>query len=212
MNYAETIAHWYLRLNGFFPLSDFVLHRTGEPGRELDEGMAHSADCDLLAVRFPYTYEEIGGQKRDWDPQFAQDWGIDVAIETLGLMVEVKSGKSVAPEDVRTAFQPARLCAAVRRLGMAPRKKAQDLARALDSERVVSCSETGRRKIAKLLVARQANRSTTEGPWFFLALEDADQFILRRMKKYREAKSRDRMFFPSELIQYLAWKAGVDVG
>ncbi len=26
MNYAETLAYWYLRLNGFFPLKNFVLH------------------------------------------------------------------------------------------------------------------------------------------------------------------------------------------
>ncbi|MDA8146472.1 MAG: hypothetical protein M0Z27_10495, partial [Thermaerobacter sp.] len=197
MNYAETIAHWHLPLNGFFPLSDFVLHRTGEPGRELDKGMAHSVDCDLLAACFPHSYEEIYGQQIDWDSSRFKGWVIDLTVVTLGLMVEVKSRKSLAPEDVRT-FQPARLCATVRRLGMVPRRKAQDLARALDSERVVSCTQTGRRKIAKLLVARQANRSTTERPWFFLALEDADRFILRRMKKYREAKSRDRMFFPSE--------------
>lgn len=32
MNYGETLAYWYLRLNGFFLLNNFVVHRT--PGNQ----------------------------------------------------------------------------------------------------------------------------------------------------------------------------------
>ncbi len=61
MNYAETLAYWYLRLNGFFPLNRFVLHPPGGGPR------AHAADHDLLAVRPPGVYEDVGGQPNDWD-------------------------------------------------------------------------------------------------------------------------------------------------
>lgn len=87
MNYAETLAYWYLRLNGFFPLKNFVLHssrreeRLGREGAEQNEGYIPGADCDLIAVRFPHVYEEIGGQPRqeeaiednegDWDKRFS---------------------------------------------------------------------------------------------------------------------------------------------
>jgi hypothetical protein len=54
MNYGETLTYWYLRLNGFIPMRNFVLHRANIEGQA-------AADTDLLAVRFPHVYEEIGG-------------------------------------------------------------------------------------------------------------------------------------------------------
>lgn len=83
MNFSEQLAYWYLRLNGFFPLSNFVLHH---------DAKHRTSDADLLAVRFPYVSEDVGGQARDWDPRFMADWGIDLAGRTVGLIVEVKSG------------------------------------------------------------------------------------------------------------------------
>jgi hypothetical protein len=59
VNFGEELTYWYIRLNGFFPLSDFVLHR--------GEGIRSPADCDFLAIRFRGVYEEVGGQASDWD-------------------------------------------------------------------------------------------------------------------------------------------------
>ena len=83
MNFAEEIAYWYLRLNGFLPLTNFVLH--GQPGHR------RTSDADLIAVRFPHVSEEIGGQPDDWDERFER-WGVDLG-KTIGLVVEVKSGE-----------------------------------------------------------------------------------------------------------------------
>ena len=55
MNYGETLAYWYLRLNGFIPMRNFVLHPS------VNATDKNSADSDLLAVRFLHVYEEIGG-------------------------------------------------------------------------------------------------------------------------------------------------------
>ena len=64
MNFGESLAYWYFRLNGFIPMSNVVLH-------EYDEDRKHNADADMIAVRFPFVYEEIGGQRDDWDnPRF----------------------------------------------------------------------------------------------------------------------------------------------
>lgn len=41
-NYGEERAYWYLRLNGFFPLSNFVVHK--------DEMVQYRADVDLLTA------------------------------------------------------------------------------------------------------------------------------------------------------------------
>jgi hypothetical protein len=69
MNFSESLTYWYLRLNGFFPLSNFVLHRRNIEDRP-------SADTDLLAIRFPHVFEQIGGQQDDWDQQQFAGWGL----------------------------------------------------------------------------------------------------------------------------------------
>lgn len=58
MNYGEELAYWYFRLNGFFPLLNYVIHRCHD--------VDYSSDCDLLALRCPNVFEEKGGQEQDW--------------------------------------------------------------------------------------------------------------------------------------------------
>src|SRR5258706_8881760 len=94
MNYGETLAYWYLRLNGFIPMRNFVLH----PLRGAENKQA--ADSDLLAVRFPHVYEEIGGQPNDWDDRL-KDWGFLLEKELIGLIVEVKTSKNVQKADIK---------------------------------------------------------------------------------------------------------------
>lgn len=63
-NYGEELGYWYLRLNGFFPITNFVLHTlSSDDIRERQ----YNADADLLAIRPPNVYEEIGGKPTRWD-------------------------------------------------------------------------------------------------------------------------------------------------
>src|ERR1700722_20447592 len=94
MNYAETMTYWYLRLNGFFPLTRFVLHDYREDRR-------FSADCDLLGIRPPYVHEDIGGQTDDWDRALFQVVGLEEA-DTAAVIVEAKGGRDVG--DAGEAF------------------------------------------------------------------------------------------------------------
>lgn len=48
---AEKVAYWYLRLNGFLQIENFVIHPTGRGGQR--------TDADLLAVRFPHRAERL---------------------------------------------------------------------------------------------------------------------------------------------------------
>lgn len=50
INYGEELSYWYFRLNGFFIIDNFVLHKNGE-----DKARKNSSEVDLLVVRFPYT-------------------------------------------------------------------------------------------------------------------------------------------------------------
>lgn len=47
---AEHLAHWYLRLNGFMTVNDFVLHREHKP-------WGQRTDADIFGVRFPFRKE-----------------------------------------------------------------------------------------------------------------------------------------------------------
>jgi hypothetical protein len=51
---AETLVRWYLRFNGYLAVENFVVHEPRD-GR-VDQGM----ECDILAVRFPHSREDVG--------------------------------------------------------------------------------------------------------------------------------------------------------
>jgi hypothetical protein len=53
----EKLAYWYFRLNGFFPIENFVVHPTRHGGQR--------TDADLLAVRFPYRAERLFDDPND---------------------------------------------------------------------------------------------------------------------------------------------------
>jgi hypothetical protein len=47
---VEHLVHWYLRLNGFMTVNDFVLHRDHKP-------WGQRTDADIFGVRFPFRKE-----------------------------------------------------------------------------------------------------------------------------------------------------------
>ena len=77
-NKFEQLASWYLRLNGYLTVPNFILH-PNTPGSERTE-------ADLLAVRFPYSREVAGSLIERDDTLSCQDERIDFII------AEVKSG------------------------------------------------------------------------------------------------------------------------
>jgi hypothetical protein len=71
----EKVAYWYLRLNGFLQIENFVIH----PGRCVGQ----RTDADLLAVRFPYRAEFLVNHPENPMPD-------DVAVLSLsGEMIDV---------------------------------------------------------------------------------------------------------------------------
>lgn len=57
---AEKLAYWYLRLNGFLTIQNFIVHP--------DTGSAQRTDADILGVRFPYRAELKLNPMVDDDP------------------------------------------------------------------------------------------------------------------------------------------------
>lgn len=201
-NYAEQLAYWYLRLNGFFLISNYVYHQIQED----PDGQAYNADADLLAIRPPYYYEQIPHKERDnqgeWQyfhtPLDSADWLREFERRWLGVIVEVKGGEHMNEVDIQRAFSVGRLTVSVNRLGFHP-----------DTEGIVgelannSRCDFHENSILKIVFSQR----NIDGPWKFIDLIEADDFIIDRMTTAENynAKMGSRFFFPGELIQYMIW-------
>jgi hypothetical protein len=186
MNYGEDVAYWYLRLNGFFPLSNFVLHPM-----EADE---RQGDVDVLAVRPPFVFEQIGGQQDDFDP--ALFYGLP-APAWIGVVCEVKT----SPRRQGDVFRRDHVAAAVRRLGLVPPDAVNVVLLKLDRTAVV---REGAAAIVKLLIGDEV---WDDPAYKRISLDEAEDFIDRRATRYADEKNRDRVYFPPGVFQYSIRKA-----
>jgi hypothetical protein len=184
MNYGEELAYWYLRLNGFFPIADFVIHKSG--------GMKRSSDCDVLAVRPPYVYEEVGGKPDDWDQALLSQLDCN---RTIGAICEVKTGGYTLDK----LFRKHNLKSPLGRLGFTPWVEVNRITDTLFDAQIVNIGDSY--QIFKLLIANEEPREQQR--FIFVSLAHAREFLMRRMKKYLPEKNRDRMFFNSNLLQDL---------
>lgn len=55
----ENLAYWYFRINGFFTMTNFIIHP--------DYGRKQRTDVDIMAVRFPYRAELLENTMKDDD-------------------------------------------------------------------------------------------------------------------------------------------------
>lgn len=188
LNYGEELAYWYLRLNGFFPIRDFVVHRVGDAKR--------ASDCDLLALRSPLVYEEIGGNRHDWEPELLETLCFDKKL--YGVICEVKTGAF----ETKRLFPRRKVEYLIGRLGLFPREEIGKVAAALDEHGVVDYDGIG---ICKLLITASHK---FEGVFIHRSLQAVREFIKERVRNYPKEKFADRLFFPSELFQYLIDEVG----
>jgi hypothetical protein len=78
----DSTAEWFLRLNGFFTVLNFVVHPV-----EPDEGTVQRTDADVLGIRFPHRQEIVGGNPLIDHAAF-QD-----AARPIFVIAEVKTGR-----------------------------------------------------------------------------------------------------------------------
>lgn len=195
-NYAEELAYWYLRLNGFFLIENFVIHK--EP-KEF-EGIKHRADADLLAVRFPYVSEQIGEEELKPDTEFLLktfDCG-----KTLGLIIEVKSGEdwdklNIFEDDKRMKY-------ALKRFGFILSEEVDALASNLTWTQVDIGSD---HQIGKLLVHDLRELPAKwRGKIPSVKLSTLNAFIENRFNEIHAEKFASKLFFPSAMIQFKIWQ------
>ncbi|KJV07117.1 hypothetical protein [Methylocucumis oryzae] len=183
MNYAEELAYWYLRLNGFFPISNFVVHKSSL--------VSHTSDIDLLAIRPPFVYEEVGGQPQDWDAYLTGKLDFN---RLIGVVCEVKSGSF---EDEKL-FRSDHLRYTLSRLGLVSPKNIEQALAGLSQSATLEVD--GGTLVAKLLASSTEGR---DGPYLSRSLSQMEDFLAERVNRYQVRKYGDRMFFPSNMFQLI---------
>ncbi len=194
LNYGETLAYWYLRLNGFLLIQDFVLHENAQ-------GTVQPSDIDMLGIRFPYVREPIGGQADDWDEWLRARVGPGFVDSPIAIICEVKTGPCDTAA-LERAFSKDRLSTALNRIGVW--KATDQIASSLVS---VSSFRQDMWVLMKVAFVGDNVRS----PLFnTIRLKQADGFIKRRVERYRDRKYAHRLFFQDPLMEYLVWRAHED--
>jgi hypothetical protein len=135
-NYGERLVYWYLRLQGFCLLENFVLHRH-EVDTEVDANVARTSDSDLLGIRLSRSYEEIDGERLEPDPWLRDK--LEFTNRHVGLIVQVKTGRE---RSARQAFDRGRLLYALKFLGV-PGLPVKDIVDALHVNPTVLAGSIG---------------------------------------------------------------------
>ena len=184
MNYGEELGYWYLRLNGFFPVTNFVIHRTDEND--------YRSDYDLIAVRPPHVYEEVGGKQEDWDGYLTGE--IEFG-RYVGLLCEVKTGRFEEEKLFRRRY----LQTGIERLGLLPEDDVDEAVQVLSIQPAFPSGNVPA-TIAKLFISPNEHRSDK---YLNRSIAQVEDFILARVQKYSAEKFASRMFFPSPMFQLL---------
>ncbi|MFW6016094.1 MAG: hypothetical protein ACOCRK_06620 [bacterium] len=179
MNYGEELTYWYLRLNGFFLIQNFVVHRTDE--------LEYSSDIDLLAIRFPHVYEEVGGRPEDWHDYLLRTLDFN---KVTGIICEVKTGDY----EEEKLFKSKYINYSLRRFGFK-----SDIYRYTNSVKNNNITQLDEYQIVKLFVSNNEPQSTEDK--IFISLQKIREFIETRLEKYNTEKWQDRIFFHSNYLQ-----------
>ena len=106
-NYGEELGYWYLRLNGFFPITNFVFHSLSSETRKA----RYNADADLLAIRPPNVSEVLMEETLKWDDKIISDHD---QSKFVFVYCEVKTGEY----DASKLFAEERIQYAKKRFGL----------------------------------------------------------------------------------------------
>ena len=143
---AEEVASFYLKLNGFFTLPNFAVHR------DYVHKYIHT-EADLLAVRFPHSIEEIDKKRLDDDPVIAKIAG---SGKRLFLIVEVKAGTCEINETWTSEYGSAEfLLSAIKRMGLASVKLSKEIANSLMGQ--TKSWENDTDKVVHLCIGKEKN-------------------------------------------------------
>jgi hypothetical protein len=189
---AEDVGYWYLRLNGFLTIPNFVVH-PDQPGNQV-------TDVDVLGVRFPFRAELPSAPMRD-EPVFAQD-----ADKPLFVLAEVKTGQC----RINALFVDPRRDALKRVLSALGAVPEPAMREAISSLWKRGCYESPECRICFLCMGvsrnpdlRQSYPDALQVTW-----DEVLTFIYRRFADFRGLKSDHSQWDPAG---HLLWNAAAQL-
>ncbi len=175
-NKFEQLALWYLRLNGYSTVSNFILHP--------DTPDSERTDADVLAVRFPYSTEVAGRKKMEPDSNLVnQPEKVDFII------AEVKKGMCRL-NGPWTDEKRENMHYVIRWLGMAPQLEVPKIAEELYMNKRCEREKWGIRIIC---FGKQRSKYLDENV-LQLTHEHVIDFMSDRFKKHADIKSSHRQW------------------
>ena len=178
---AEDVAYWYLRLNGFLCLRNFLVH--GDTGGEV------RTEIDVVGVRFKHRREHFR------DPMIDDDW-IEQTKRTIVVFCDAKTGA----RDINLPWQNRErktMESFLAFVGIFPREVWDRVASELYTNgRSESCPDV---LITCLLVHHDPQRlvSPRWNSTQVIQIERALSFIHRRFRGYRSIKRSHDQWEPS---------------
>lgn len=191
INFGERLAYWYLRLNGFLMVENFVLHR---------HGMQRTSEADLLGIRLRHSEESIDGGILSIHETILRLIGKEGATNNVAVIVQVKTGTAT---DSGGAFHHDRIYRGLKFIGALSPAVVDSVASELKEKPSVSSDGW---VFAKILIAE----APKEAGAVCLPLTDALRFIEERLCQHCDRKVADRLFFSDELMQFMAWRMGFE--
>jgi hypothetical protein len=197
MNYAEEFAYWYLRLNGFFTITNFVLHNK-------------HGDTDILGIRPPNAAEFVNGKRLKEDDVLLALFGksgCNIYRDYACIIAEVKGGKNpVSQKEIREKFDLETIKYALKRIGLFKLSEVDKAAEALNKAKYLTLENAF--STHKILFAHEdVFRSKEDGTFSFVSIEQMVKFIESRMGM--DFKIQDWALFNSNLIQQMIHEAAI---
>ena len=169
---AEHLAYWYLRLNGFLTIPNFVVHP--------DRGSDQKTEVDVLGVRFPHRAENLE------NPMVDDGHLTTVCDKPFVIIAEVKSGNEPFNESW-TNPERRNMLRIVRAIGTFPECECGLVADALYDE---GRYENELYHVSLLWFGRECNHEVAEDyskvPQ--ILWPEVLEFIYRRFHKYEDQK------------------------
>ena len=169
---SEALGYWYLRLNGFLTIQDFVVHP--------ERGYGQETDVDIIGVRFPYRAENL-------DDPMEDDKRISYEGKPLIVIAEVKNGRC-SLNGPWTNPERRNMLRVLRSIGALTQTEADIAARSLYSSGVYS---TELYHISLLCLGGYSNPEITEKYPLVpqILWDEVLRFIFSRFKKYERPKT-----------------------
>jgi|GEM_PF-3082274 len=76
----ELLTKWYLRLNGYFTVGNFVIHAADDSTRISNGTVGNYTDIDVLGIRMPFHFEKTGELEIENDTKLNCVEKIDIII------------------------------------------------------------------------------------------------------------------------------------